>query len=150
MEKGQIMAFEDAGLNISEISKKIGRSRNVIMNFIQNKGTYGTKTSPGRPAKLSPRDKSGILQDASNSSKSCSKIAADQNLEVSRWTIRRALNENPNIKFAKLKRAPDLLPQNKQNRLNFAREKISWTHRWQNVNPQNFGFFTFFQLFTLI
>jgi transposase len=47
MEKGQIMAFEDAGLNISEISKKIGRSRNVIMNFIQNKDPYGTKSAPG-------------------------------------------------------------------------------------------------------
>jgi hypothetical protein len=52
------------------------------MNFIQNKDPYGTKSAPGWPTKLSTRAKRRFLQVASNSSKSCHKIAADQNLEI--------------------------------------------------------------------
>jgi len=74
-EKGRIKAYNDAGFNVSEISRKIGRTRCVITNFLRNPEEYGVKRSSGRKPKLDDRDKRRIILEASNSFASCSTIA---------------------------------------------------------------------------
>uniref|UniRef100_A0A1I7XJZ2 HTH_Tnp_Tc3_1 domain-containing protein n=1 Tax=Heterorhabditis bacteriophora TaxID=37862 RepID=A0A1I7XJZ2_HETBA len=57
--KGNILAFSDAGLNRTEITREIGRSRNVPVNFLRAPGEYGIKKSGGRPSKLGSGKKEG-------------------------------------------------------------------------------------------
>uniref|UniRef100_A0A1I7X4C3 HTH_Tnp_Tc3_1 domain-containing protein n=1 Tax=Heterorhabditis bacteriophora TaxID=37862 RepID=A0A1I7X4C3_HETBA len=52
IEKENILPFSDAGLNQTEIAREIGRSRNVVANFLIAPDEYGSKKSGGRPTKL--------------------------------------------------------------------------------------------------
>jgi len=133
-EKGQITALNKSGENISRISSRIGRSRHVIAEYLQNPVKYGTKKNPGRPQKLSPREKRRILNIASNSSKSCKQIAAACDVNVTRQTVWNVLNGSPHLKSARLKPCPMLKPCHIKARLQFARSYGSWTHEWQQVN----------------
>jgi len=60
-EKGRIKAYNDAGFNVSEISRKIGRTRCVITNFLRNPEEYGVKRSSGRKPKLDDLDRRRII-----------------------------------------------------------------------------------------
>ncbi len=60
-EKGFIIEKHNSGKFISLISKEIGRSRCVIINYLKNTSTYGTKKHSGRKKKLSPRVERGII-----------------------------------------------------------------------------------------
>lgn len=42
-EKGQIKGYIESGLKHYEIAKKIGRSQNVVSNFLRNEADYGKK-----------------------------------------------------------------------------------------------------------
>uniref|UniRef100_A0A1I7X8V1 ZZ-type domain-containing protein n=1 Tax=Heterorhabditis bacteriophora TaxID=37862 RepID=A0A1I7X8V1_HETBA len=57
IEKAEILAFSDVGLNRTEIARKIGRSRNVVANFLKAPDEYGIKKSGGKPTKLGKREK---------------------------------------------------------------------------------------------
>ena len=59
-EKGMIDAFEKDGHSQREITKKINRSRCAVNNYIKNKNKTPQKI-PGRPEKLSPRNKRAIM-----------------------------------------------------------------------------------------
>ena len=73
-EKGQIRAFSTAGYNYSKIATLVKRSRKVIGNFLADEQNYGKQKSPGRPPKLSKRQKRQIMAAASNSTSSVNKI----------------------------------------------------------------------------
>ena len=61
--------------SIAEIARCTGRSRSVITKFLADPNLYGTKKSPGRPPKVSARDKRRILRFASNSLLTCTQFA---------------------------------------------------------------------------
>lgn len=132
-EKGQIMAFRKSNYTLYRISKEIGRSRGVIRKFLQNPKGYGTKKHTGRKPKLSPWNQRDIESLASNSTKSCAKIAADLHLNVDRSTINRAITRSEHIVSAKLKLKPALNEGHKRAREEFARQHASWTQEWQQV-----------------
>lgn len=123
-EKGLIEGYGDRGYGIREIARKIGRSHNVVGNFLRNKTSYGTKKHPGRPSKLSSKDKRRIIRAASNSSISLKEIKKKNGLKVSRETIRRVIKSSPHIVRAKLKPAPYLKPAHLSARLHFARKNM--------------------------
>ena len=58
-EKGMIDAFEKDEHSQWEIAKKINRSMCAVNNYIKNKNKTPKKI-PGRPEKLSPRNKRAI------------------------------------------------------------------------------------------
>ena len=65
IEKGQIKAFKDFNLSISDdISRRVNRFRKVIRRYLNDPESYGTKSSPGRPQKLSEREKRIVLREA--------------------------------------------------------------------------------------
>jgi len=130
-EKGRIKAYNDAGFNVSEISRKIGRTRCVITNFLRNPEEYGVKRSSGRKPKLDDRDKRRIILEASNSFASCSTIAAGCTKPVSRMTVWRALKTSEVIVRGILKKAPSLKPRHKTARLQFAENNLQ--RNWASV-----------------
>ena len=70
-EKGMIDAFEKDGHSQLEIAKEINRSRCAVNNYIKNENKTPQKI-PGRPEKLSPRNKRAIIRDVRKSGKSVS------------------------------------------------------------------------------
>ena len=63
IEKGQIKAFKNFNLSISDdISRRVNRSRKVIRCYLNDPESYGTKTSSGRPHKLSEHEKRVVLR----------------------------------------------------------------------------------------
>ena len=89
-EKGMIDAFEKDGHSQCENSKKINRSRCAVNNFAKDKNKTPQKI-PGRPEKLSPRNKRAIIRDIRKSGKSVPQIQLPGDINVSRWTIWRTL-----------------------------------------------------------
>ena len=85
-KNGQIKAFKDLNLSISDISRKVNRFRKVIRHYLNDSESYGTKTSPGRPQKLYGREKR-VLREASKGFSSTRNLKNNLNLEVSRWTV---------------------------------------------------------------
>ena len=82
-EKGMIDAFEKDGHSQQEIAKKINRSRCAVNNCIKNKNKTPKKI-PGRPRKLSPRNKRSIIRNVRKSGKSVSQIQLPGDINVSR------------------------------------------------------------------
>ena len=85
-KKGMIDAFEKDGHSQREIAKKINRSRCAVNNYVNNKNKTPKKI-PGRPDKLSPRNKRAIIRDFRKSGKSVSQIQLPGDINVSRWTL---------------------------------------------------------------
>lgn len=123
-EKGKILAFTDAGKSKREIGRLLGRSDRVIRNFMADQAGYGQKRTRGVTRKLSDRDARKICQEASNSTKRCSQIKRDLNLDISSETIRRTILKNPHLVSRKMKRAQALTAYHKGSRLEFARQNV--------------------------
>ena len=100
-----INGFEKDGHSQREIAKKINRSRYLVNNYIKNKNKIPKKI-PGRPEKLSPRNKRAIIRDVGKSGKSVSQIQLPGDINVSRWTIWRTLKNCPNVEYSKRQKAP--------------------------------------------
>ncbi|KAK2578417.1 hypothetical protein KPH14_012769 [Odynerus spinipes] len=130
-EKGAILAYTEEDLSIREISRRLGRSHKVILNFINNPDTYGRNKKGGPKKKLTPRTERTIIKAASNTQKSCNQIVKECNLDVSRWTVYRVLKNNSYITRQKLKSAPKLLTRHKIARLEYARENMN--RDWNRV-----------------
>ena len=104
-KKGMIDAFEKDGHSQREIAKKINRSRCALTNYIKNKNKTPKKI-PGRPEKLSPRNKRAIIRDVRKPGKSVSQIKFPGDINVSRWTKWRTLKSCPNDEYSKGQKAP--------------------------------------------
>lgn len=133
-EMGQIMAYKNRGLQKTEISRLVKRSRKVVSNYLENPANYGAKKSPGRPALLTPKDQRRILRLASNEQVSANALKEAIGTQASRRTVSRYLNKCPHIQRQKMKvKPPPLTEEHKQERLKFARNHMSWTTKWSSV-----------------
>ncbi|CAK9827474.1 Transposable element Tc3 transposase [Anthophora retusa] len=131
-ERGKILVMKEVDFSIREIARRLGKSHKVVINFLRDQANYGKNKMGGPMKKLSPRTERLIVKTASNTLKSCNQIKKELNLDVSRWTIHRVLQENRNIVREKLMSAPKLLPRHKIARLEYARANM---HRnWHNVS----------------
>lgn len=124
MEKGKIDAYRDVGQSNRAIAKLLGRSPTVVDNYVKDPDNYGKKKARGSRKKMSDRDTRRICREASNSTKSCSQIKRELNLNVSNDTIRRTILKNPNLVSRKMKLAPALTIGHKAIRFEFARTNI--------------------------
>lgn len=133
-EKGQIRAFQEIGLSNRDIATRLCRSHTVVDNFTKKKDGYGKKKRSGRQPKLSARDKRSIVRAASNSTKGVRRIRDDYKPTVSKNTIWRAIKSAPHLTRQKLKANPYLKPEHEVNRMNFAKQHVTWTHNWDKVS----------------
>lgn len=126
-----IDAFHKAGYSYKQIAKEIRRSKSCIGDYLSGKCHGKTRKKPGRPSKLSDKAKRRLLKDASNKMISCKALASQNGLDVSRWTVSRALKNSENIVRQKLKLAPNLTDHHKARRLDFARKEAD--RNWSQV-----------------
>ena len=84
-EKDQIDAFRSKEDGYLKIANALNRSVTAVANYV--KGKTGQTTSKGRPKKLTMQQEVQIVNKASNSLKSLSKIKRELKLKVSKWTI---------------------------------------------------------------
>jgi IS30 family transposase len=134
VEKGQIQAYHASGKSFLAISRLLNRSRCVIRNFLKNEAEYGQKKRTGRKKKLSERSERLIAREVSNTKRSCNDIKRRLKLDVSKSTILRSINRNPNIVRAKMMKAPSLKDHHKTARLDFARRNMN--RDWGLVSSQ--------------
>ena len=78
------MLLKKMGILNEKSPRKINRSRCAVNNYIKNKNKTPKKI-PGRPEKLSPRNKRAIIRDVRKSGKSVSQIQLPGDINVSRW-----------------------------------------------------------------
>lgn len=96
-EKGQITAFYEENLSISEIASRLNRSRKVVFNFLNLRENYGKNKSPGRPKVINEREKRIVLREISNSTKGIRKIRDELLPAVSHVSVWRLIKSSPNI-----------------------------------------------------
>ena len=82
-EKGRIDALHQGGSTIAAIARDLGRSRNVVRNYLTLGEEYGTRTSGGRPRVLSERDERQVIRLASSGNYSLREIQRELPREVS-------------------------------------------------------------------
>ena len=120
-------------LSISDISRRVNRSRKAIRRYLNDSESYGTKTSPGRPQKLSEHEKRVVLREVSKGFSSTRDLKNNLNLEVSRWTVFRCLQRSSFLKFVKRHHQPLLTEAHKKIRLNWAKEMVISEMNWDSV-----------------
>uniref|UniRef100_A0A3B5PUS8 Transposase IS30-like HTH domain-containing protein n=1 Tax=Xiphophorus maculatus TaxID=8083 RepID=A0A3B5PUS8_XIPMA len=93
-ERGRIVELHKQGLSQRAIAAEVGRSKTVILHFLNDPEGYGTKKSSCRPKKISPalsrRIRLAACQDTGRSS---TQIKAITGADCSPITIRRHLRE---------------------------------------------------------
>ena len=91
-----IIKYKRKGLTVPKIAEMCGVSIPTVHNYTKDLGVYRRKNGPGRPKKLSNKI-SKKIQDGFRSnelkylSDGCFKVSAEDNIEVSKCTIRRCL-----------------------------------------------------------
>lgn len=122
----------DAGMNKSEISRFLKRSRTSIRNYLTLKDKYGLVNKVGSPKKIN-RYKSNILLDTVKKEQSFIKSIAKLNLGCSKSTVSRAISAKKRLVYKKRISRPSLKPIHIEKRIDFARKYINWKNEWDYV-----------------
>lgn len=134
-EKGKILAFREEGFSFRNIARKIGRSHNVVWQFLHNPDAYGSLKRGGPKKKLSKRDERRIIRAASNNIRSLNDLKSDLNLNVSKSTVYRVIRGTEYLLSQGLKPAPRLTPAHREARRQFALRNLG--RDWTKVRVQN-------------
>ena len=96
-EKGQIDGLFGVGKSYREIGRRIGRSHNVVMNYLKNKDEYGRKKSSGRRSIISEETRTQLFQDLTNTGDSINTVKNRNNVVASKSAVYRAVKKKWNI-----------------------------------------------------
>ena len=132
-EKIKITAYKDAGLSNRAIAKKINRSHHVINNFMRQGEDYNRNHFKGGNKKLTHRDHSLIFRTASSGNATAGQIQSTLNLPVTKRRVQQILKANTQFKWTKKMMKPPLTKQHKVERLQFAKNHMTWDEEWKNV-----------------
>jgi hypothetical protein len=132
-ERGQITSLNSLGYSQRRIASEIGRSQNVVRNYLILGDQYHTKFSPGRPKAATERDERKIGQLAATGKFSIREIRNLLPVQLSIMTILRIINNIPFLKWCKKQGKPPLTQAHIDARLNFAKEHMGWEKEWQHV-----------------
>ncbi|KAF0710590.1 hypothetical protein AaE_012460 [Aphanomyces astaci] len=132
-EKGSIAAFHLVGMSNRAIAKTMGRSKDVVRNYILDPQGYGTRCR-GMPRRiLVDRDCRLLLREACKTGSSARVLKTTLNLEGSLRTCQRRLQACGRLKFEKRKHTPRLTPKHKEARLEYAMRNLSESTNWTKV-----------------
>ena len=121
-EKGQIDARRDKGDSFGKIGNELGRSKSAVLRYVN--GKTGQTKSKGHPKKLTVQQEIQIVNKASNSTKSLSKIKREHKLKVTKMTIWNVLKRSKFIVRRKMRKAPYLTDNHKVRRLDFVKAYV--------------------------
>jgi transposase len=125
-ERGQVIAHVTHGMSERAIAKAIGRSRSVVHAFLLDPEGYNTIKRPGRPKMLTPAAERLLLRTASKGKLSSRELKQELKLPLSARRIRDVLAACPTLSYVKRMPTPTLTQLHKQNRLTWARGKVTW------------------------
>lgn len=152
-ERGKIIGFYFAGDSERTISNKTGYGKTTIHNIIikfREKNTISVAPRSGRPKKLTERDVRHLKAVVTkNRRKSSEQLQENFNEctgnEVSKNTLKRTLYEMGYHSRTAL-RKPNISEKNRIVRLNWTRERQSWTiNNWKKVVWSDESRFTLFR-----
>lgn len=126
-EQRQILVLNAQSRSMREIASAINRSKTVVQAFLNNPDGYGNAGRPGRPRVLTPAERRIIKREVSKSIKSANDVRKELHLTVSLSTVQRALREDPDLKYKKMKASPPLTERHKNARVEFAKSYVQWT-----------------------
>jgi transposase len=132
-ERGQIDAFAAQSLSHREIADRLGRSKTVVQHYLSSPETYGTAKRLGRPPSLSPSDSRRMLRAAHTGKYSSAQLKHALDLPISSRSVRRKLSECPTLKYKKRKKTPALTRAHQLKRLQWARDRTTWSRTWRKV-----------------
>lgn len=132
-ERGQVRAYNDAGVTKAEIARRLGRSRTVIINYLADPAGYATKARSGRPKALTRRAESQLQRAASNAKVTAAGLKHKLQLQVTTRTVNRYLGRCGHLIRLKLQAKPPLGPEHKLARFEYARLHYFWNPEWSNV-----------------
>lgn len=118
---------------MSQITNITNRFRKVIMNYLKDPENYLKKNPGGRPKVISDRDRRAILRVASNSALTATQIASTAGVNTNVRNVQRLLHDVKHLKRKKMLKKPPLSKKHKKERLQFAKEHITWKKKWRHV-----------------
>lgn len=132
-EHGQIEAYIAEGKNFSEIARILNRTRQCIAKCAKRlQHPFIPKLIPGPKRKLSDRVLRMVKRSLRGKTFSCNSVIRRHNMQVSKWTLARALKRS-NFQFRRMLRRPAWKPYHLTNRLTFARAHMHWNMEWRTV-----------------
>ena len=132
-EKGTIMALKMEHQSISSIAKYLGRSRKVVRSYLSDPERYGTRSSPGRPSKISQGDARLLLRSASKGTRTSKELRSDLNHNISDRRVRQLLHDAEHLQWTKRSGAPPLSKKHKESRIKFAELYVDLGEKWKDV-----------------
>lgn len=132
-QRGPISALRDEGWTISRISKHLKLGRTSVTKFVTNGSKYGGVKRRGRKPRMTHREKSVIIRRSSNSSATANQIFAKSKLEFSKVTVNKVRQQCPTLVRWKMRMKPVLSQKHKSARLHWAKERMTWTSKWDNT-----------------
>lgn len=126
-EKVKIDVYHSEGLTNRAIARKINRSDHVVGNYLKDPKSYGMNYKGNTSNALTQKERRKILRLASNSALSTLKIKNAAGVTASKSTVRRVINSAQHLKRLKLKKKPPLNALRKNQRLQFAKNHMTWT-----------------------
>ena len=132
-EKIRILCLRNEGLSHRKIAKIVKRSKTAITNFLAGPDEYNKNKSPGRPAKVTPRDLRRLFNKASKGNLSSSELQKTLDLPVSSGRVRQLLRSSKRFKYVKRKSSPRLQKHHCTARVNFAENHLRNGTNWSQV-----------------
>jgi len=127
---GQIDTLSVQGYKQNEIAKIVGCVQSSASKYLHSERRMCIKTKPiGRPKVTTSQTERTITKLSAIGKYSIREIRRQLASTLSNDTIHRVLTRNPNMKFMEKLTRPPLTAQHKIERLNFAKEHITWEKR---------------------
>lgn len=132
-EAGQVDDLLNERKSKNYIAKELNRSEKCIRTYVKTKATYFEKRPNGAKRSVSNREKRLLIRHISATGDSVKRAKEALKLSASESTILRVLNEAGTLKYVKAKVKPKLTPRHKVDRLEFAKEHMTWRLEWRSV-----------------
>lgn len=133
IEMGKIDQLKELGYSQRKIAETINRSKTVVQQYLANPSKYGQNSNKPRKKAVGKRTLKKIIKLASNKVISAAKIKAQLDLPVCRITVSRYLGSSGTLTYRKMKGRPELTPEHRKNRREYAFNHIDWKDQWNKV-----------------
>lgn len=132
-ERGIIDGMEVSGHRHTDIANHLGRSQNVVSNYLRDRDRYLRKYKTGRPSKTSHREKRQLVKDVVQKGMSIMEAKRVNQLTACKTSLWNVLNNTENVKFLKRLKAPLLTDEHKKSRMAWASKHMTYGVKWRQV-----------------